>query len=114
MGTPVDKSSTPLILGDELHSAENPATIRIDYVKYDEPAAVRFQVKRADGLELTYLLTHDGDTVHLHFSEGAVGMFYHKIKPIREYFAEILALRARVKIEDPFGIQHKSFWELEL
>lgn len=114
MGTSVAKSSTPLVLGDALHSTENPATVRIDYVKYDEPAAVRFQVKRSDGVEFTYLLTHDGDTVHLHFDGGVVGMFYHKIKPIREYFVEILALRARVKIEDPFGIQHKSFWELEL
>jgi hypothetical protein len=41
-------------------------------------------------------------------------MFYHKIKPIREYIVEILALRARVTIADPFGIQHKSFWEIEL
>jgi hypothetical protein len=94
MGTSVDKPSTPLVLGDALHSTENPATVRIDYVKYDEPAAVRFQVKRSDGVEFTYLLTHDGDTVHLHFDGGVVGMF--------------------LKIEDPFGIQHKSFWELEL
>jgi hypothetical protein len=99
-------------LGDQVHSADNPATVRIDYVNYEAPVTVRFRVTRADGAELTYMLSRDGDTVFLHFEEGTLGMFYHEQKPVREYFAELLALRARVTIEDPFGIQNKTFAQI--
>lgn len=109
MDTPVT-----IPLGDQVHSTEQPAKFVINFVDYGPPATVGFLVTRADGVQLTYQLTHDGDTVHLHFSEGTIGMFYHKIKPIREYIVELLALRARVNIDDPMGVQHKSFWELEL
>ena len=79
-------------------------------VDYSAPAVIRFRSGEFD-----YRLTRDKDEVQLYTDHGALTMHYHKIKPIREYIAELLATPVnRIRFKDPMGVQHKSFWEIEL
>jgi hypothetical protein len=64
-----------------------------------------------------YTLTRDDDIVTLFFEDGSISTLYHANKPMREYIAELLMREtfgpSRLKIDDPLGVQHKSFWEIE-
>ena len=78
-------------------------------VDYFAPAVIRFRSGEFD-----YRLTRDNDEVQLYTEHGALTAYYHKIKPIREYIAEMLSTPLnRVRMNDPMGVQYKSFWELE-
>jgi hypothetical protein len=93
-------------------------TFNIYHVNYTTPALIRFSGKNEETGDIIQLsLTRDEDIVTLFFEEGGVSTLYHKIKPIREYMAELLMRDSfgpnRIQITDPFGIQHKSFWEIE-
>ena len=95
-----------------------PMTFNIYHVNYTSPALIRFSGTNEEaGYTVQFSLTRDDNVVTLAFEEGAVSTLYHKIKPIREYMAELLARESfgpnRIQITDPFGIQHKSFWEIE-
>ncbi len=96
----------------------SPMTFNIYHVNYTAPALIRFSGKNEETGDIIQLsLTRDEDIVTLFFEEGGVSTLYHKIKPIREYMAELLMRESfgpnRIQITDPFGVQHKSFWEIE-
>jgi hypothetical protein len=98
MGTPVEKPN-----------------FTIYSVDYSEPAVIKLRTDHTP--PVLYTLTRDDDIVTLFFEDGSISTLYHKIKPIREYVAELLMREVfgpqRLKIDDPLGVQHKSFWEIE-
>ena len=95
-------------------SLEKPNFI-IYSVDYTEPALIKLRTDQNP--PVLYTMTRDDDVVTLFFEEGSISTLYHKIKPIREYIGELLMRETigpgRVKIDDPLGVQHKSFWEIE-
>ena len=98
MGTPVEKPN-----------------FTIYSVDYSEPAVIKLRTDHTP--PVLYTLTRNEDIVTLFFEDGSISTLYHKIKPIREYVAELLMRETfgpqRLKIDDPLGVQHKSFWEIE-
>jgi hypothetical protein len=93
-------------------------TFSIYHVDYTEPALVRFTGKHEESEQsVQFSITRDDDTVTLFFEEAGVSTVYHRNKPLREYMGELLMRDSfgpnRLQITDPFGVQHKSFWEIE-